>query len=257
LLVSVKWVVSGPNLFAMPKVLCWCPDDEQLDMIRETEFSTIEAAANSLAEDLTAILQKAVDSTGNAYFAVSGGRTPRFVFRHLRKMQLDWSNIFITVTDERWVPVRDQHSNERLVRAQLLQGAASAATFVPFYGGESTPEAGVAACDARLAAVGKPLDAVYLGMGGDGHFASLFPGDPAVDVRNELCAAVAEKSYRVGRMSLTATSILAAKKLILLYAGPVKHAVYEEAKKPGSYHDLPLRLILQQVQTPVEVLSAP
>jgi 6-phosphogluconolactonase len=241
----------------MPKMLCWCPDDEQLDMIRETEFSTIEAAANRLAEDLAAILQKAVDSTGDAYFAVSGGRTPRFVFRHLRKMQLDWSNIFITLTDERWVPVRDQHSNERLVRAQLLQGAASAATFVPFYGGESTPEAGVAACDARLAAVGKPLDAVYLGMGPDGHFASLFPGHPAVDVREGMCVAIPDTSYRVGRMSLTANAILAAKKLMLLYSGPVKHAMYKEATKPGSYHELPLRLVLHQAQTPVEVLQAP
>ena len=94
-------------------------------------------------------------------------------------------------------------------------------------------------------------------MGGDGHFASLFPGDPAVDVREGRCAAIAEKSYRVGRMSLTATSILAAKKLMLLYSGPVKQAIYEEAKKPGSYHDLPLRLLLQQAHTPVEVLSAP
>jgi 6-phosphogluconolactonase len=226
-------------------------------MIKETEFSSVEAAAINLAEDLAAILIEAIDSTGQAYFAVSGGRTPRFVFRHLRKMNLDWSRVTITLTDERWVPVSDSHSNERLVRSQLLQGEAAAATFIPLYGGEGSPEEGQAACNERLMAVGKPLDAVYLGMGGDGHFASLFPGDPAIDVREGFCAAVAEKSYRVGRMSLTTASILAAKKLMLLYSGPVKHAVYEEAKKPGSYHDLPLRLVLQQAQTPVEVLIAP
>jgi 6-phosphogluconolactonase len=225
-------------------------------MIRETDFPTIEEAANSLALELGSILQQAIDSTGQAYFAVSGGRTPRFVFSRLRKMQLDWSRVSITLTDERWVPVRDSHSNERLVRTLLLQGEAAAATFIPLYGGESSPEEGAAACDARLAAVGKPLDAVYLGMGGDGHFASLFPGDPAVDVREGLCVAVPETSYRVGRMSLTANAILAAKKLILLYSGPAKHAVYKEATKPGSYHDLPLRLVLQQAQTPVEVLRA-
>ena len=226
-------------------------------MIRETEFSTIEAAAGSLAEDLNTILQKAIDANGHAYFAVSGGRTPRFVFSRLRKMELDWSRVFITLTDERWVPVRDPHSNERLVRSLLMQGAASAASFVPLYGGESSPESGQAACEARLLEVGKPLDAVYLGMGRDGHFASLFPGDPAVDIREGLCVAVPETSYRVGRMSLTANAILAAKKLILLYAGSDKHAVYQEATKPGSYHDLPLRLVLQQVQTPVELLRAP
>jgi len=225
-------------------------------MIRETEFSTIEAAANRLAIDLAEILQTAIDSTGEAYFAVSGGRTPRFVFSRLRKMELDWSRISITLTDERWVPVRDPHSNERLVRSQLLQGAAEAANFVRLYGGESTPEQGLAACEARLAAVGRPLDAVYLGMGGDGHFASLFPGDPAVDVREGLCVAVPETRYRVGRMSLTANAILAARKLLLLYAGPEKHAIYKEATKPGSYHELPLRLVLQQGQTPVEVLRA-
>jgi len=225
-------------------------------MIRETEFSTIEAAANSLAEELGSILQKAIDATGHAYFAVSGGRTPRFVFSRLRKMDVDWARVSITLTDERWVPVRDSHSNERLVRSQLLQGAASAATFVRLYGGESTPEEGLAACEARLAAVGRQLDAVYLGMGRDGHFASLFPGDPAVDIRDRLCVAVPETSYRQGRMSLTASAILAAKKLILLYSGQEKHAVYQEATKPGPYHDLPLRIVLQQAQTPVEVLQA-
>ena len=225
-------------------------------MISETDFSTIEEAANSLAQDLTVILQDSIDATGQAYFAVSGWRTPRFVFSRLRKMELDWSRVCITLTDERWVPVRDSHSNERLVRTLLLQGAASAAKFIPLYGGESSPEQGLAACEARLAAVGQPLDAVYLGMGGDGHFASLFPGHPAIDVRDGLCVAIPETSYRVGRMSLTANAILAAKKLMLLYAGPVKHAVYQEATKPGSYHDLPLRLVLQQAQTPVEVLRA-
>jgi 6-phosphogluconolactonase len=226
-------------------------------MIKETKFASMEAAAVELSEGLAATLTEAVDSTGQAYVAVSGGRTPELVFRHLRKKDLDWSRVTVTLTDERWVPVSDTRSNERLVRSQLLQGRASAATFIPLYGGESDPEEGQAACDERLMAVDRPLDAVYLGIGSDGHFASLFPGDPAVDVREGTCVAVVENGERVGRMSLSVTSILAAKRLFLLFTGSIKHAVYEKAKKPGSYRDLPLRVLLRQARTPVEVLSAP
>ncbi len=225
--------------------------------IEERSFPATEAAARALAGELAAALSEAISARGRALLAVSGGRTPKQVFERLRQSELDWSRVTLTLTDERWVPADHPESNERLVRDHLLQGAAKSAAFIPLFGGEDSPEAGQPACEARLKALALPFDAVYLGMGGDGHFASLFPGDPAVEAREGRCVAVAATETRLPRMSLTAPAILNARKVFLLFSGADKHAAYTGARKTGSYRDIPLRLILSQTPTPVSVLMTP
>lgn len=225
--------------------------------IEERNFKTLETAAHALADDLAAVLRETISGRGRALLAVSGGRTPRLVFERLRQVAVDWNRVTIILTDERWVSPDHPDSNEKLVRSYLLQGSAAAATFIPLYGGEASPEAGQPACEARLKTLALPFDAVYLGMGGDGHFASLFPGDAALDARDSLCAAVSAAGSRLPRMSLTAPAILNAGKIFLLFSGADKHSMYARAKKSGSHKDIPLRLILSQEQTPVSVLTAP
>jgi len=209
--------------------------------IEERSFATLEGAALALAEDLACTLRKAVAARGRALLAVSGGRTPRFVFSYLRELDVDWGRVTVTLTDERWVPPDHPDSNEGLVRSHLLKGPSSAAAFISLYGGESSPGAGQSACEARLAALKLPFDAVYLGTAGDGHFASLFPGDPTLDVKNRLCVAVPGSETRQPRMTLTAPAILDTNKLFLLFSGADKNAIYAKAKRAGSYRDLPLR----------------
>ena len=226
--------------------------------IEERCFPTIEAAAYALADDLASTLREAISAHGHGLMAVSGGRTPHHVFERLRQLDVDWSRVTVTLTDERWVPPYHPDSNEKLVRSYLLQGPARAAAFIPLYGGEDSPEAGQSACEARVKDLVLPFDAVYLGMGGDGHFASLFPGDPAVDARESRCIPVPATEFRLPRMSLTASAILDARKVFLLFSGADKHAKYAEAARTdGANHDIPLRLLLLQTQTPVYVLSAP
>lgn len=225
--------------------------------IHEQRFAAIEAAARALAEQLANCLGNAIASRGHATLAVSGGRTPQLVFAHLRNLPVAWQHVTITLTDERWVSVEDQDSTERLVFEHLYLGPVRAATFIPLYGGEGSPEAGYDACEARLQKLALPFDAVYLGMGDDGHFASLFPGDPAVEVRNGRCVAVPETGSRLARMSLTAPVLLDARRIFLLFGGVEKHKMYAAAKAAGSPLELPLRLVLRQQHTPVTVLMAP
>lgn len=225
--------------------------------IDERDFNTVEDAAQALADDLARSMRAAISVRGRAVLVVSGGRTPRFVFDCLSRYDVDWSRVTVTLSDERWVPADHPDSNEGLVRSLLLRGPAAAATFIPLYGGEESPDAGQSQCEARLAALPKPFDAAYLGFGGDGHFASLFPGDPAVDVRDSMSVAVPGSQSRQSRMSLTAPAILAAREIYLLFSGADKHAIYAEAKTAGSPAQLPLRLVLGQDRTPVRVLRAP
>jgi len=226
-------------------------------MIEERSFPNLTKAAQVLAKELAGMLNSALDTRGHASLAVSGGRTPQTVFSQLRLLPVDWRRVTLTLTDERWVAPDKPESNEQLVRTFLLQGAARAAVFVPLYGGEEEPADGQAACESRLKQIKRPFDAVYLGMGEDGHFASLFPGDEAVFKEDSLCVAVPPAQTRLPRLSLTARTILDSRKIYLLFSGAEKHEIYERAKLEGPAIEMPVRLILHQTQVPVHVLTAP
>jgi len=226
-------------------------------LMEERRFASLPEAAHALAGELAQTLEKALSVRGRALLAVSGGRTPQPVFERLRQRKVDWGRVTLTLTDERWVASDHPDSNENLLRSALLRGPAAAAAFVPLFGGEESPEAGQPACEARLRTLALPFDAVYLGIGSDGHFASLFPGDPALDARDSLCVAVPAAGSRLPRMSLTAPALLNSEKLFIMFAGRDKETTYIEAKKTGSCRELPLRLLLSQPHTPVFVLLAP
>lgn len=226
-------------------------------MVVEQSFNEIGDAAAALADDLESVLRGAIDARGGAILAVSGGRTPAAVFQRLAPRDIDWSRVTVTLTDERWVPEAHPDSNAGLVRRHLLQGNAAAARFVPLYGGEAGPEAGQAACNSRLGELPLPIDATYLGMGDDGHFASLFPGEEAVDARDGICVAVPATAGRSGRMSLTAPTLLGSRSIYLLFNGEAKHRCYRQAKQPGSARELPIRLLFDLPPGKLKVLHAP
>jgi 6-phosphogluconolactonase len=225
--------------------------------IEEYHFQSIETAADELAGNLASVLCEAISARGAALLAVSGGSTPKCVFERLRRYDVDWRRVQVTLTDERWVPADHPESNEKLVRSCLLLGPVAAATFISLFGGEKSSEKGQLACEERLKTLNLPFDAVYLGMGSDGHFASLFPGDPALHVHSGLCVAVSANESRLSRISLTAPAILNANKIFILFSGTDKHSIYSRAKQPGSIEEIPLRLLLSQELTPITVLTAP
>ena len=109
---------------------------------------------------------------------VSGGSTPKPLFEALRKTDLDWSKVTVTLADERWVPESDGDSNAAFVKNTLLQEKASAANFISLFVDGATPEEGVSQVHTRLQAIAQPFTVLVLGMGGDGHTASLFPDAP-------------------------------------------------------------------------------
>ena len=223
---------------------------------KETDFPSVEAAASALAGMLARVAQNSISEDGNAVLAVSGGRTPRIVFERLREFELPWDKVIITLTDERWVANEHADSNERLVRRHLLNGPAKSARFIPFYDGELSPVVGLSACESRLLDLHKPIDAIYLGMGTDGHIASLFPETRVIESSHSNCVAVAATPDRLARLSLSIDTILTARNVFLLYSGPEKHKAYLSAKESGDLSDSPLRSILNQQETPVSVLRA-
>ncbi len=141
-----------------------------------------QAAAQRLADRVAGQLRAALASVGRASMAVSGGSTPAPFFEALRTRDLPWERVDITLADERWVPETDPASNAGLVRASLMKGRAAAANFVPLWHEAPSMIAGQALSEEALSVMQWPLDVLVLGMGNDGHTASLFPDAPELPV---------------------------------------------------------------------------
>ncbi len=225
-------------------------------MPTEHIFATGAQAATDIAARIATLLSDAIAQRGVATLAVSGGRSPRPVLEALSKVPLDWTKLIVTLVDERWVDPVSADSNERLVRETLLQGPATAARFVPMKNGAVDAYAGQSAVEADFAALPWPFDIILLGMGDDGHTASLFPEG------KELAEGLSSDAYTIAatppvaphqRLSLTAHAILQSRHIFLQIGGAGKKAVYDQALAGGPIEELPIRLALLQDKVPVEV----
>ena len=141
------------------------------------EYRTPALLAEGLANDVAEQLRTAVSARGEATLVVSGGRSPVAFFQHLAKQGLDWSKVTITLADERWVPVEHADSNAGLLKQHLLQGPAAKAKFLSLYSAAANLEEAAEQAD-RLLGELPAIDVLVLGMGDDGHTASLFPNSP-------------------------------------------------------------------------------
>lgn len=195
----------------------------------------IDRAAASMLADA---LRSAIAERGRAALAVAGGRTPEAAFRFLSEADLDWSKVLVTLVDERWVGPESPQSNARLVREALLSGPAAAARFLPMKSDGPDPDERAFA-DALPP---EPFDAVLLGMGEDGHFASLFPGSPVLaaglDPKTSARVIAAPAGDGVPpaepRLSLTLAEIVRAGLIVLLVRGKAKQRVIDDAQAQGA-----------------------
>ena len=203
------------------------------------------ALASALAGELATRLAGAIAARGQASLVVPGGRTPLPVFEQLSEAALDWARVTVTLTDERWVDPQDAASNEGLVRRALLQGPAAAARFVPLKTAAASPLEGAVAASRALEVVERPFDIVVLGMGDDGHTASLFPLSPGIGAALDPaavpgCVAMTAPVAPVARLSLNLAALTQARQLIVHFTGEAKWRVWQAA---GS---LPIGLTLRR-----------
>ena len=226
-------------------------------------FTDCQIQAGALAERIAERLRAALAERDHAVLAVSGGSTPKKLFERLSRETLDWSRVQVTLVDERWVPDTDERSNARLVKSLLLQHAAAAATFIPLYTGDATPEAGLVSVNAHIDALALPFDAVVLGMGDDGHTASFFPGGDhlaeALDLDGQT-RVLPMRAPAAGepRITLTLPTLLQTRALYLLVTGEKKRDLLADARLGlGAARDYPVRAVLTQQRVPVAVYWCP
>lgn len=207
------------------------------------------AQADALAGLVAADLRDALRRRGRAALAVPGGTTPAAFLTALGARGLDWEGVTVTLTDERWVSPSSPRSNARLVGETLFAGPAAAATFVPLRGDGPEPRDGLHALTTALNQLALPLDVAVLGMGADGHTASLFPGADrlAAALADDAPPAMALNAPGAGepRVTLTAPVLCAARRAYLLICGADKAAALDRAAGEGPVADAPVRALLR------------
>jgi 6-phosphogluconolactonase len=227
-----------------------------------TKFADSDSLSLSLSRQLTANLDAAIAARGLASLVVSGGKSPIKLFEQLRSESLDWSRVCVALADERWVEPTDPDSNEKLVRDYLLKEAAAAARFIGLKNGAPTPDLGAVSAWETFARVPRPFDAVVLGMGDDGHTASLFPRSPNLaSAINPAavpgCVGMRSPVAPHPRLSLNLSALLDSRRIVLLITGAQKWHTYRAASGEGPAEEMPIRCVLRQRRTPVEVMWAP
>lgn len=224
--------------------------------------ASADSMARAMAQDIAQHLRLALADRGQALLSVSGGQSPVAMFEALRLQPLDWSRVRVTLVDERCVPTSHPASNARLVRAHLLQGAASAAHFTPLVPQEQGPLPTAtelaAAADQALQALG-PADVLVLGMGADGHTASLFAGAQELAQALDLACPQAclpmhlarpPANAPFARVTQTLAQLLRSRQLVLPVVGADKLATLRLALHERQER-LPISFVLHQAQAPV------
>lgn len=219
------------------------------------EYTSQQAAAEGLSQLVTQQLKSTIKRRAMAALAVPGGSTPGPFLKQLARAELDWTRINVTTTDERLVALDHARSNARLIKQSLLDNSQAGAAFFALNQGLSLDQLRL-----QFARYFVPLDVCVLGMGDDGHTASLFPGvdeDLLSPVSQQLIAQLQPPGGLEARFTLTARALLMAKHIHLLIHGVGKKQVLDASLAGDDISQMPIRLIWRYANARVMVHYAP
>ncbi|MEQ7874447.1 6-phosphogluconolactonase [Sphingomonas sp. ASV193] len=226
------------------------------------DYDSAEEMAEAVAGDVGFIIESAVEARGEALLALAGGSTPGPIYRKLAEAKLPWKRVTIIPGDERLVPLQDKLSNARALAETFLK---SGARVVPVTGDIADYRLAGNSADARLQDLKWPPDLVWLGMGGDGHTASIFPGP---DYEDALNAPKARRMVGVmpdplppeapmARVTLTRAAILSARTLMIVLTGEAKKQLLEGAIADGQSSRYPIGRVLAEAEQPIDIHWCP
>lgn len=226
----------------------------------EKKFVNTEQLNKSFAKQICKILTKAIKDNGSASLIVSGGRTPLPLFKILSQQAIDWANVTVALADERWVSNDHADSNEKLVRENLLVGAAASAQFFAMKTEANDAVDAVEILTESSQQPSLPFDVLILGMGEDAHTASLFPCCDQIEQGLDLTSgdtfiATTPKTAPHQRMSYTLPAIIAAKNIFLHLTGDKKREVLLAALATKNESEKPIKAVVDRA--PVTLMWAP
>ena len=222
------------------------------------DYEDAAELAEAVAGDAGFIIEQALGARGRAIVALPGGETPREALGLLAARKIEWADVTIVPTDDRLVPPTDPRSNVGMLARLFLP---KKARVVPLCAGETDPVLAGRAADERLADLEWPLDLAWLGVGADGHVASIFPGADydaalngpkarrAIGVRPDPMPA----NMPVARVTLTKAALVSARTVTLVLTGKDKRQLVEKALKDGASSTLPIGRLLADLEMDIDI----
>jgi 6-phosphogluconolactonase len=226
-----------------------------MTIMKFNSYPNFSELSSALLSEWISEIDQAALARRPAYFALAGGSTPAPMYRSLDTMlaRRDICNLHLVATDERWVPDNDSQSNEGLFKQCMPLSYGKQWHLLSLKNTASTPEVAAEAISERLSKqIPQSFNAVLLGMGTDGHIASLFPGAP-IQHDDLTCLAALHPQTRQSRMSLSLPRLLDSKKIWLVITGAEKRQILESAAQT----DLPISRLLREAGCNIEVFWCP
>ena len=222
------------------------------------DYDSVDELADAVAGDVGFIVESALDARGACLLALPGGKTPRPVFAKLAAAKLDWRKVTIIPTDDRLVPMQDERSNVRAIAQAFLP---TGARVIPIAAEIDDYRLAGNSADARLQDLAWPPDLCWLGMGEDGHTASIFAGP---DLADALDAPKARRAVGVlpdpmpadapvPRVTLTRAAILSARTILITITGAVKRELLDGAIADGPSSKLPIGRVHAEAEQPIDI----
>jgi 6-phosphogluconolactonase len=226
------------------------------------EYDSADEMADAVAGDIGFIVESAVEARNEALLAFPGGETPLPIFARLADAKLPWKRVTIVPGDERLVPMDNELSNVRAIARVFLPVGARV---IPITGEIADYKLAGNSADARLQDLHWPPDLMWLGMGSDGHTASIFNGPDMDDALNAPKARRAvgvmpeplPKDAPVARVTLTRSAILSARTLLITIRGEEKRALLEQAIEAGHSSKMPIGRVLAEAEQPIDIHWCP
>ncbi len=224
------------------------------------DYDTAEEMGAAVSSDIQFIIERAIGARGAALIVVPGGNTPAPVFAAMAKVKRDWSKVTLLPTDERLVAPESPLSNASMIAKAFAKTDARVVRLAQGVDLADYKQAGRTA-DAAIADLPWPPDLAILGMGTDGHTASIFPGP---DLKIALDAPVSRRvvgtmpdplppEAPVPRLTLTRPTILSAAALMMVISGAMKREVLEAALEQGQGSAYPIGRVLADSETPIDI----
>ncbi|WP_072681778.1 6-phosphogluconolactonase [Arcobacter sp. LA11] len=207
------------------------------------DYKNSKSLVENFVKEVSTILKETLLKKENATLLVSGGNTPKLFFQELSKVKLDWNRVKIGLVDERWLLESNENSNAYLVKKYLIQKEASKASFIPLFLENKDCFSSDDLCSKLYKKEFLQTDILILGMGNDGHTASLFSKSKEIkDALNlnikKFCISTNPITAPYDRMTLTLKSILESKNLFLHFQGKEKLEIYKKALKSENIYPI-------------------